>query len=525
MAKGRQSSRQLPAHYELHFAVRDTGIGISEEGQSRLFRSFSQVDASTSRRYGGTGLGLAISKRLAELMGGTMWVESQPGSGSIFHFTIQAQPAPAAARPYQQSDQPHLAGKRVLLVDDNATNRAILIAQTQSWGMLPTACASGQEALEQAQAGTAFDVAILDMQMPGMDGVMLAGQLRRSPATRSLPLVLFTSLGRREVDAQGVEFVAYLHKPIKPSQLYNVLLSLFIAPEEPTRPAPKPTGTRDTPFDTSLGQRLPLRLLLAEDNTVNQKLALRLLERMGYRADVVGNGLEVLEAVQRQHYDVILMDVQMPEMDGLEATRLIHQGRPAEQRPRIIAMTANAMQGDHEECLAAGMDDYLTKPIQINALQEALERAGLWTREHRRPTNPLSLVEVASSAPLSQSQGVLDPPLDAAVLADLRQFQVEGEPDIVLELARAFHFETPPLLETIRQAVAADQPERLKHAAHNLKGSSQNLGARGMAAFSAELELLGRHETVEGADELVNRLEHEYRRVCQALAAERASAI
>jgi CheY-like chemotaxis protein/HPt (histidine-containing phosphotransfer) domain-containing protein len=322
------------------------------------------------------------------------------------------------------------------------------------------------------------------------------------------------------VDTRGVEFAAYLHKPIKPSQLYNVLLSLFAAQEEPTRPALNPTWTRDTPFDASLGQRLPLRLLLAEDNTVNQKLALRLLERMGYRADVVGNGLEVLEAVQRQHYDVILMDVQMPEMDGLEATRLIHQAWSVEQRPRIIAMTANAMQGDREECLAAGMDDYLTKPIQINALQEALERAGLWTREHRCPTNPLSLVEVAPPTRLAQSQVVLDSPLDAAVLADLRQFQVEGEPDIIQELAQAFQLETPPLLETIRQAVAADRPERLKHAAHNLKGSSQNLGARGMAAISADLELLGRHETVEGAAELISRLEQEYRRVCQTLAIE-----
>jgi PAS domain S-box-containing protein len=387
MGGEKRRSGQFPALYELHFAVRDTGIGISEEDQSRLFRSFSQVDASTTRRYGGTGLGLAISKRLAELMGGTMWVESQPGRGSTFHFTILAQAATTDVRPYLKPDQPHLDGKRVLIVDDNATNRTILIAQTKSWGMLPTACASGQEAFAQAQAGTAFDVAILDMQMPEMDGVMLAERLGKLPSTRSLPLILFTSLSRREVETKRVEFAALLHKPIKPSQLYNALLFLFTTQQQKqaARLTLKSSEGRDTRFDSGLGQRLPLRLLLAEDNTVNQKLALRLLARMGYRADVAANGLEVLEAVRRQHYDVILMDVQMPEMDGLEATRLIHQSQPVEQRPRIVAMTANAMQGDREECLAVGMDDYLTKPIQINALQEVLERAGRWTREHRRP--------------------------------------------------------------------------------------------------------------------------------------------
>ncbi len=369
-------------HYELHFAVRDTGIGISEEGKNRLFRSFSQVDASTTRRYGGTGLGLAISKRLAELMGGTMWVDSQPGVGSTFHFTILARAASALSQPYLQASQPHLAGRRVLIVDDNATNRSILTLQVQSWGMLPTACLSGQEALAQVQAGIPFDVAILDMQMPEMDGVMLAGQMRTLPAAASLPLIMFTSLGRREMDTQGVEFAALLHKPIKPSQLYNALLGLFAGQEQIQ---PRFRATDATQFDAGLGQRLPLHVLLAEDNTVNQKLALRLLERMGYRADVVANGLEVLEALQRQRYDVIFMDVQMPEMDGLEASRAIHQIWPAEQRPRIIAMTANAMQGDREECLAAGMDDYLTKPIQVQALQQALERAGEWARRRTAP--------------------------------------------------------------------------------------------------------------------------------------------
>ena len=452
-------------------------------------------------------------------MGGTMWVESQPGVSSTFHFTILAQTASARPRPHLDSSQPHLAGKRILIVDDNATNRTILRLQTQPWGMLPYECASGQEALAQVQAGVPFDVAVLDMQMPDMDGLMLARQIRRYQNAQALPLVMLTSLGQREIDTGGVEFAAFLHKPIKPSQLYNALISIFA---EQAQPVLKQAGAAGTQFDALLGQRLPLRILLAEDNTVNQKLVLRQLERMGYRADVAANGLEVLQALQRQSYDVILMDVQMPDMDGLEASRVIHEEWEASQCPRIVAVTANAMQSDREECLAAGMDDYLAKPIQINALQEALERAGLWTRVHRRSTSPLSPVKTAPLTLEAEKQVEPGPALDRAVLSELRQLQGEGEPDIVQELAEAFEFETPPLLEALCQAVAEGQPEQLKRAAHNLKGSSHNLGARTMAALSAGLETLGKHGTVEGAAELVTRLEQEYLRVCQALAAEGA---
>jgi PAS domain S-box-containing protein len=517
--------------FELHVAVRDTGIGISEEGQARLFRSFSQVDASTTRRYGGTGLGLAISQRLTELMGGSMWVQSQPGAGSTFHFTLLAQAAPARWRPYLERSQPHLAGKRLLIVDDNATNRAILTLQTRAWGMLPAEAASGQEALAQVQAGVPFEVAILDMHMPDLDWLMLAQELRRLRSAQELPLVMLTSLGRRELETRGVQFAAVLHKPLKPSQLYNALLSLW-AEQEQAHPGLRPIEPSGSQLDAELGQRLPLRILLAEDNTVNQKLALRLLERMGYRADVVANGLEVLEALQRQRYEVLLLDVQMPEMDGLEASRAIQEEWPAEERPHIVAMTANAMQGDREECLAAGMHDYLTKPIQLNALQEALERAGRWAKHRTAPlrsgTAPLQTLEALPQAvppiPGNGRPEEATPALDPGVLSELRQLQAEGEPDIVQELAQAFQFETPPLLEALRQAVVEGQPEQLTRAAHNLRGSSHNLGAQRMAALSAEVETLGKNGTVEGAAELITRLEQEYYRVCQALATEGADA-
>jgi CheY-like chemotaxis protein len=372
--------------FTVHFAVRDTGLGIPPDRLDRLFRSFSQVDASTTRKYGGTGLGLAISKRLSELMGGTMWVESEglPGKGSTFHFTISAAPAPVL-KPRMSGEQPGLRDKRVLVVDDNATNRRILTLQTQSWGMVTRDTASPQEALEWVRRGEAFDLAILDMSMPEMDGLMLAAEIRKHRDAKALPLILFSSLGRREAGVDGATFAAYLTKPLKQSQLFDALAGIFAGE---TVKAQKAVAARQQ-LDPEMAKRLPLRILLAEDNAVNQKLALRLLAQMGYRADLAGNGLEAVEALERQQYDVVLMDVQMPEMDGLEATRHIRnlpglaqsvvlQGaspNPAGfKQPRIIAMTANAMQGDREMCLEAGMDDYISKPIRVEELVGALSR-------------------------------------------------------------------------------------------------------------------------------------------------------
>ena len=357
---------------ELLFSIRDTGIGLSEQGMSNLFQSFSQADSSTTRKYGGTGLGLAISKRLAELMGGRMWADSAgPGQGSTFSFTITAE---ATDAPLQRARnfvgvQPELAGKRLLVVDDNATNRRVLCLQAGKWGLSAVEVASPGEALALLQSGKGFDAAILDMHMPEMDGVTLAQRVRGlRPA---LPLMLFSSLGRREAgDADGL-FAAHLQKPMRQSQLFDALAGLLLdeAPERREVPRAKPA------LDAGMAARHPLRILLAEDNVVNQKLALRLLQQLGYRADLASNGVEAVESVARQPYDVVLMDVQMPEMDGLDATRRIRASGLPHPQPQIIAMTANAMRGDREACLAAGMDDYVTKPIRVDALVESLQKA------------------------------------------------------------------------------------------------------------------------------------------------------
>ena len=361
-----EGDEQTEEGSHLHFTVRDTGIGLSEAGLSRLFQKFSQADSTTTRKYGGTGLGLAISKLLAELMGGSMWAESAgPGQGSSFHFTITSKPTdlPLGTRRDFLGEQPALKGKRILVVDDNATNRRILALQAAKWGMVVQDTEDPAKVPDMLKAQT-FDLAILDMHMPGMDGAMLATRIFEAGYT--LPLVLFTSLGRQESNAKL--FAATLAKPLRQSQLFDTLVSLLGADAAP-RPAAAPIKPR---IDAQMAERHPLRILLAEDNVVNQKLAIRLLQQMGYRADLASNGIEAIESIQRQVYDVVLMDVQMPEMDGLEASRQITAKWQPHERPRIVAMTANAMQGDREECLAAGMDDYVTKPIRVDALVEAL---------------------------------------------------------------------------------------------------------------------------------------------------------
>ncbi len=353
----------------LHFSVRDTGIGIPKDRMNRLFTSFSQVDASTTRKYGGTGLGLAISKRLVNIMGGEIWIESEgiAGKGATFHFTIAGVPVPLDPLTPAPDALVLLQNKCLLLVDDNNTNRRIFKLQTEKWGMVVVDTAYPREALTKIERGEKYDLIVLDMFMPEMDGSMLAREIRKHHS--DVPIVLFSSFGQHEMEFDTGLFNAYLAKPLKRSFLFDTLVGVFDTNRIPTSIAPiKPT------FNSQFADQHPLRVLLAEDNVVNQKLALRLLEQMGYRADLASNGIEAIESLERQIYDVILMDVQMPEMDGLDATREIRKLTRTTQ-PHIIAMTANAMEGDRELCIASGMDDYISKPIRVNELVDALMKA------------------------------------------------------------------------------------------------------------------------------------------------------
>jgi signal transduction histidine kinase/CheY-like chemotaxis protein len=363
----------------LLFAVRDTGIGIPKDRIDRLFKSFSQVDASTTRRYGGTGLGLAISKRLTQLMGGEVWVESVEGAGTTFFFTIRAPTAPAPQQPQISEAKVELVGKRLLIVDDNATNRRILTMQAQSWAMAPTSIESPSEALRRIAGGEAFDVIVLDMNMPEMDGIELATKIRELGERGDLPLILLSSLvplgERAKKDIEGIKFAAMLPKPIKPSPLLNAFMGVFA--KAPSRSA-KPDQSKGSVFDGDMAIKLPLRILLVDDNATNRKLGFKVLERLGYKAELAGDGRSAISSYVEGRHDVILMDIEMPDMDGLEATRLIRTSTAPEIRqPYIVALTANAMAGDRERYLDAGMDDYLSKPLRVDELVASLRRATL----------------------------------------------------------------------------------------------------------------------------------------------------
>jgi PAS domain S-box-containing protein len=351
-------------HARVRFAVHDSGIGIPADRMERLFKTFSQVDASTTRQYGGTGLGLAICKRIVELLGGRIWVESTAGKGSVFYFEIEAPIAVADAKLFLAGRSPALAGRRVLIVDDNATTCRIFCQQSVGWGLVPRAASSGAEALAVLEKEGAFDLALVDVELPDMNGPELVTAIRQQRSAAQLPVVMLTWPGRtRMADELGI--AGYISKPIKLGALFDLLVERLHG-----RQAARPAVSSQ---HVNLAEQHPLAILLAEDNPVNQRVATLMLQRLGYRADVASNGREAVEAVARQHYDLVLMDVQMPEMDGIQATQEICARYPANARPRIVAMTANASTVDREQCFAAGMHDFLSKPVRAADLRKALE--------------------------------------------------------------------------------------------------------------------------------------------------------
>ena len=457
------------------FSVWDTGIGIPADKIDRLFQSFSQVDASTTRKFGGTGLGLAISRKLAELMGGRIWVESEYGKGSGFHVAV---PLKEATPPKPLIPNAILKGKSFLVVAAHQGVRLMLQSLAQGWGMQVTLAGSAAEAMKKMRVGQIFDAAMIEENLPDKSGKDLVQELHKVRGAANIPCVLLSSLRQQAAYGQHLPpgFIACLSKPAHFAQMHNVLATALKG-EKITSNLLNTTGRIDGGF----GQRRPLRILLAEDNVINQKVATRILSQMGYRPDVVQNGVEVLQALERQKYDVILMDVQMPEMDGLEATRLIRQQWTGPRRPWIIAMTANAMDIDQKNCFEAGMDGYLSKPVRIEALEAELVRS-------------------------SENIGQV---VDFSVLARFGEMTGSGS-EAVRELVEIFAEETPQALQQIRADIEARRAQGISVQAMQLGRACTNFGAERMQQLCTSLQAAGKSGDFQLASEFAERLEAEF---------------
>ena len=462
----------------LRFEVSDTGPGIAPEVQQRLFTPFTQADATTTRRYGGSGLGLAISRRLVEKMGGEIGVRSDPGDGSTFWFTVRFGRSPRMAEQPQRWTG-SLTGYRALVVDDHRASRQDLEAQLGRWGLDTVAVPDAARGLmllrSSAAQGSPFDIALIDMHMPGTDGMQLGRDIRADPAIASTRLVLLTSIGTRGQarDAQDAGFAAFLTKPLRQSALHDCLVTLFgrAGAETGDRPPPAPALiTRHTLAEARSSRRA--RILVAEDNTTNQLVAVGLLERLGYRADVVANGREAVEAVGRSRYDLVLMDCQMPEMDGFEATRAIRQSEPPGRRLPILALTADATAQGREQCMGSGMDDYVTKPIDRGRLREAMLR---WLPPELEP----DAVEAERPEPKAQPA--------AFQLTQLSSL-VGDDPAKIRRYLELFASTTGTLMDQIGSSIDRQEAPGLRRLSHTLKGACGNIGAVEMAGLARQLE-------------------------------------
>jgi two-component system sensor histidine kinase/response regulator len=507
----------------VRFTVHDTGIGISNDTLDHLFQPFAQADASTTRKYGGTGLGLSISKGLVEMMGGSIGATSRPGVGSTFWFTAVFAKGASTSRSGEVWPAVDIAGLRILGVDDNETNRKVLSGMLEAWGCRHTEVPGAEAALralrEAVKEGDPFRVAVLDMHMPGMDGEMLGAAIKNDAQLRSTALVMMTS-GAIRGDATRLErigFSAYLVKPVRQSQLYDCLAAVAgrkadsgISPD-----LPAPIITRHTLADRA---KQKLQLLLAEDNPTNQKVALKTLEKLGYHADVVVNGLEAIRALQSRAYDLVLMDVQMPEMDGMEATRKIRDPESGVINPRtpIVALTAHAMVGDKQDCLDAGMDDYLTKPIKPAELAEVLARWLPQEASDLAKRNELGQGQAASpSVPITPSSADEEIVFDETVLLGL----LDGDREAAGEIIADFLADVPQLIEALKQAVESGDHVGVRRQAHTLKGASANVGAQALRVLSARLEESAAAGSLENAPGLARDLQRSFARLIETVSA------
>ncbi|MDG4555501.1 MAG: response regulator [Candidatus Competibacter sp.] len=525
----------------LCFEVQDTGIGIAPAACAQIFDAFTQADGSTTRHYGGTGLGLAIVRQLIQLMGGEIGVDSTPEVGSRFWFTLPLLQSATSVRSRWPARE-ELRGLRILLVDDNATNREILQRQTMAWGLVSDQAENGVQALarlrDATRVGEHYDLALLDVRMPGMDGLDLAGKIRADPTLAGLKLVLLSSNGldarteqTAQADIQGVQGVLY--KPVRQADLYKILCRLLIPAVDPnSQPPALPT------------MRLPRfvgRILVVEDNPVNQEMALTILNMLGCQGEVAANGQEAVEAVARAAYDLILMDCQMPVLDGFAATAAIRRWEHAQGRPRlpIVALTANIVKGFREQCLAEGMDDYLSKPFTQEQLAAMLDRwlpasggASMSARSSPSPVSslpPTACAEVTVACP--EDAPPLDPtfwssseqtvsPLDEQALAQIRALQRPGQPSVLVKIIELYLNGSPVLLQQMREAAIAGDGAALCQAAHGFKSSSANLGAAQLVAVCKELEYRGRDRCLEDVPTLLRKVDRHYARVRAALVVE-----
>ncbi len=496
----------------VRFEVIDTGIGIPPESQDRLFRKFSQVDSSSTRKHGGTGLGLAISKQLAEMMGGDIGVESTPGQGSTFWFTVRLaqRPAPSSLRPMGGS----LRGVRVLCVGDNTTIRCALETQLRAWHMQVESAADGPSALARLRAachdGSGYDLTLLDHRLDGVDGLALARAIKAAPDLANVRVVLLSSTGQRRegADRQRAGILASLTKPVRHAQLYDCLHAVMGRAAEP---ALLPLSSRRNLEEVQAP--LHANVLLVEDHIVNQKVAMRTLEKLGCCVDLATNGREALEVLTQSSYDIIFMDCQMPEMDGYEATIAIRR-REAHSGSHvpIIAMTANAMPGDRERCLAAGMDDYTSKPVQVDVLAALVRK---WAHPHASATPGAEALPPPGAPSEHASRSSV---LDATVLATLHDLCDEDGPEFLSSLIEAFIQSATTHIEILRTGAITGDTATLERTAHSLKSSSASLGALGLAKLCQALQESGRAGSITAAEADVEQLAAEFDRVRQALA-------